>query len=33
MQTINKEDAKQLIKDSNGLIFSAVFIKKKDNTT
>jgi len=27
MKTINKEDAKQLINQSNGRIFSAVFIK------
>ena len=32
MQTINKEQAKELIKDSKGLIFSTSFIKK-DNTT
>jgi hypothetical protein len=31
MQTINKEQAKELIKDSKGLIFSTSFIKK-DNT-
>lgn len=28
MKTINKEKAKELIKQSNGLIFSSVFIKK-----
>lgn len=27
MQTINKTDAKQLIEDSNGLIFAATFTK------
>ncbi len=31
MQTINKTTAKELIKDSKGLIFSTTFIKK-DNT-
>tara|TARA_R110001632_G_scaffold168285_1_gene286896 strand:+ start:1804 stop:2079 length:276 start_codon:yes stop_codon:yes gene_type:complete len=31
MQTINRNKAKELIKDSNGLIFSTTFIKK-DNT-
>ena len=31
MQTINKTTAKELIKDSKGLIFSTSFIKK-DNT-
>ena len=31
METINKDKAKQLINESNGRIFSAVFIKK-DNT-
>lgn len=31
MKTITQDKAKQLIKESNGLIFSAVFIKK-DNT-
>ena len=31
MQTINKNKAKELIKDSKGLIFSTTFIKK-DNT-
>ena len=31
MQTINKTTAKELIKDSKGLIFNASFIKK-DNT-
>jgi hypothetical protein len=31
MQTINKQEAKQLIKDSKGLIFSTTYIKK-DNT-
>ena len=31
MKTINKEHAKQLINESNGRIFSAVFIKK-DNS-
>jgi len=31
MQTINKTKAKELIKDSKGLIFSTTFIKK-DNT-
>jgi hypothetical protein len=31
MQTINKNKAKELIKDSKGLIFSTSFIKK-DNT-
>ena len=31
MKTINKEQAKELIKESKGLIFSTTFIKK-DNT-
>lgn len=31
MKTINKHKAKELIKESKGLIFSAIFIKK-DNT-
>jgi hypothetical protein len=31
MQTINKEEAKKLIKESKGLIFSTTFVKK-DNT-
>ena len=31
MQTINRNKAKELIKDSNGLIFAATYIKK-DNT-
>ena len=31
MKTINKEQAKQLISETNGRIFSALFIKK-DNT-
>ena len=31
MKTINKDKAKQLIKESNGRIFSAVFVKV-DNT-
>jgi hypothetical protein len=28
METINKEDAKQLIHNTNGKIFSSVFVKK-----